>query len=91
MALSGVIQSEDTNVGVYSDRAYARIIGYEGDKELVTIHVEIHINQEARFSGKAPIHVRKESVQTYEVNSYLLPTLYGFLKTCPLFSGWVDV
>jgi len=82
-------QSTTTSQGLTASSAYIKIVDYHGDKDILSVSVEVFFDEQARIDGKRPLeHLMFE---TSTPTTDLLPALYAYLKTLDQFSGAVDV
>jgi hypothetical protein len=93
MALKGNLSAEDSMVGYAFPECYARIAFTRVTKDSTFIYVLWHADEAARQNDKNPVKFWE-----YEVSNNLIPQVaptlvssYEYLKTLPIFAGWIDI
>jgi hypothetical protein len=89
MALQGFLHAEDAAVHFDFPEAYARISIATCISTEWRVLVNVYADATARSINAAPV-LQKEFV-TAPLAGDLWPAIYAFLKTEPLFAGWIDV
>ena len=85
-----LINVQQSNVGVPFEQAYARITGYQGDKDSIVYHVFVSATQEARYTNARDVISYSYRTAAPAEGQLLIPYLYEDLKTRPEFVGSVD-
>jgi hypothetical protein len=75
--------------GISFDRAYAKIIMFEGNINEVTFYISLFASQEARLANKNAISSFQFSMPYQDGMTYA--SVYNYLKTLPEFIGAQDV
>lgn len=89
MALQGFLKAEDAAVKFDFPESYARISIATCISTEWRVLVNFYADASARAVNAAPV-LQKEFL-TAPLAGDLWPAIYGFLKTEPIFQGWVDV
>jgi hypothetical protein len=89
MALQGFLSADDAAVKFDFPQAYARIAVVTAIVDSWDVLVNFYADASARAQNAAP--VLQMRFQTAPLTGDLWPAVYGFLKTQPIFQGWVDV
>jgi hypothetical protein len=89
MALQGFLSANDAAVKFDFPEAYARIAVVTAVVDSWDVTVSVYADASARAQNAAPVLQCK--FQTAPLAGDLWPAIYGYLKTQPIFAGWVDV
>ena len=87
MALQGFLSADDAAVKFDFPQAYAKVavVTVVDDWDIL---VNFFADASARAQNAAPVLQMK--FQTAPLPGDFKPAIYGFLKTQPIFAGWVD-
>lgn len=78
-----------TEYGFTQLDAYIKVSRYMGDKEEITLMVDIFVSQDTRNSRSQPLETKVYTMPY--VDGMSISSLYNHLKTLPEFAGAVDV
>ncbi|OMD19214.1 hypothetical protein BJP48_11950 [Paenibacillus odorifer] len=86
-------KSVELDSGVVVDNAYIRIQGLNGNKDIVSIHVEVFATQELCEQGKIPVSYMSFTFKPSDEENALRwdKQAYEYLKTLSEFEGATDV
>ena len=89
MAITGNLPASTPNSSAFDfPNCYARIVNVLSDKANWVINVNFYADQAAREAEALP--VLTQGFVTAPLGGDPYPTGYEYLKTLPLFAGWVD-
>lgn len=81
--------SIDADTGLHLTDAYARVVSFNGDKDVVRFTLGVYVNQTARESDKQVVDMVNFEIPY--VDGMSMSSLYTYLKTLPEFAGAIDV
>ena len=70
--------------------AYIRIGSFSGTKDLMSIKLEVFVDEDARLNGKQPLYI-DEHVDIGIQNGANMSEMYAVVKTFPDYIGATDV